>query len=409
MSDHAIHETVSLHFRSSYGKIYARLTSCYGSDKSAEVEDAIQQAFYQALKSWKPGRIPKNIDGWLYLVAQNALKKQLRRENIERGIADVAISVSDDRVELEDDRLQFLLLSCQVRHLRRVSWQAFMCFLLKNLFGLGISEVSRTMDLGNEAVYKHLQRVRKVLKNYSRDRIMPQLLQSAPLEDWEQVEEIIYALFNVGFDQHQTYRPYLIDEDICHQALSLAKQLWLKKQRSSTANLMSLFCFHLARIPARYANGNLIPFFEQDRTLWNQDLLQLGFCYLQKPGQIQRYYLEALIVCTHMSTDRYDAPHWKKIVALYDQLYEGFPSSVVQINRLYALAKWKGKQAALSSLPEINVHSDTHRFYYDLLAADILCEQDAQVARQKLQSALSRSTQPFRQEHIRRLLENIND
>ena len=409
MSNHTVHDTVSLHFRSSYGKIYARLMSRYGSDKSAEVEDAIQQAFYQALKSWMPDRIPKNIDGWLYLVAQNALKKQLRKENIARGKADIEISGSEDSVELEDDRLQFLVSSCQVRHLQRVSWQAFMCFLLKNIFGLGISEVSRTMDLSTEAAYKHLQRVRKVLKNYSRERIVPQTLQSDHREDWVQVEEIIYALFNVGFDHHETHRPYLIDEDICHQALSLAKQLWQKKHRSSTANLLSLFCFHLARIPARDANGNLIPFFEQDRSQWNQDLVQLGFYYLQKPVQIQRYYLEALLVSTHMSTNNYDKLHWKEIVKLYDQLYQAFPSSAVQINRLYALAKWKGKQAALSSLPEITVNSDTHHFYYDLLAADILCEQDVQLARKKLLSALSKSTQSFRKEHIRKLLANIDD
>jgi len=102
------------------------------------------------------------------------------------------------------------------------------------------------------------------------------------------VEEILYAVFNIGFDSFSEKIKSIINEDLCLEALALAKVLSDQFEQTTTKNLLALFCFHLARIPSKVKNDKIISFFEQDKKNWNNDFIKLAFHYLEKPEKLNK-------------------------------------------------------------------------------------------------------------------------
>ena len=101
-----------------------------------------------------------------------------------------------------------------------------------------------------------------------------------------------------------------------------------------------------ARRPARTgAGGALVPLPEQDRTLWDRDLISEGqdlvrWCLRRNmPGP---YQIQAAINAVHSDAPRGTETDWRQILALYDQLLVFDASPVVTLNRAVALSEVGG-------------------------------------------------------------------
>jgi RNA polymerase sigma-70 factor (ECF subfamily) len=138
----------------------------------------------------------------------------------------------------------------------------------------------------------------------------------------------------------------------------------------ATYALAALMCFNAARLPGRMdASGNLSPFFEQDRSQWNQGLIAEGIRLLDMSAvgtELTEYHIEAGIARVHAIARRAEETDWASIVSLYDLLMEVRPSPVVALNRAIAIAERDG---AARGLEEIQAIADIARlerypFYY---------------------------------------------
>ena len=72
---------LDIDFKEEFSKQVALLVHSFGTDKMDLIEDAIQEAFYKALKIW-PTKPPQNPKGWIYRVARNNLIDKLRRKKL---------------------------------------------------------------------------------------------------------------------------------------------------------------------------------------------------------------------------------------------------------------------------------------------------------------------------------------
>jgi RNA polymerase sigma-70 factor (ECF subfamily) len=113
-----------------------------------------------------------------------------------------------------------------------------------------------------------------------------------------------------------------------------------------------------ARRPARRgANGEFVPFSQQDRSLWHQAMIDEADEALHRAssaGMIGRFQLEAAIQSAHIERAQTGSAPWSTIVSLYDALVQVTGSPVASINRALALAEVQGPLAALSSLDEVS-------------------------------------------------------
>jgi RNA polymerase sigma-70 factor (ECF subfamily) len=124
--------------------------------------------------------------------------------------------------------------------------------------------------------------------------------------------------------------------------------------------LVALMAFQAARLPARTdAAGNLVLLEEQDRSLWDDDLIALGFYYFDRSitgDEISEWHVQAAIAATYAKAKARQSIDWQEILEHYDQLAEMTSSPVVALNRAVVVMKVHGAEAALLAIEPLANH-----------------------------------------------------
>src|SRR4030095_2286268 len=93
----------------------------------------------------------------------------------------------------------------------------------------------------------------------------------------------------------------IIREQLCEDALLLNKALLESPYHNKeTEALYALMLFNAARLEARFSpSGELMDLENQDRSLWNRELIHLAQDYLNRSQDetVSTYHLEAAIAC----------------------------------------------------------------------------------------------------------------
>jgi len=388
-------------YRTFYGKLFSALFSQFGANYVSEIEDAIQNSFYKSLKSWKPNKVPTNKENWLFIVARNDVLNQIKRENQLQSEIHFK-STEETKNPIEDLRLKTILFLAKSKN---VSSKVKVIFILKNIFGLHINEISECTLLSQDAIYKSISRAKKDFRQATKDTDFDLTFKQVSENEIAIVEEILYAVFNIGFDSFSEKIKSIINEDLCLEALALAKILSDQFERTTTKNLLALFCFHLARIPSKVKNNKIISFFEQDKKNWNNDFIKLAFHYLEKPEKLNKYYVEALIASKHMTATKNDIEHWNEIIKLYKIMLSLSNSPIMKLNLCYCLSKAQKIDEAKALLETVENELPNEHIYLSLVKANIFNNKQTLESEKIIDQVLKNINQKIRREYI---LENMS-
>lgn len=391
---------LEINYRALFGKLFSGLLNQFGTNYVSEIEDAIQNSFLKSLKIWKHNNVPNNKENWLFIVARNDVLNQIkkRKENHNFSVEQIEDTLS---TSYENDlRLQMIIF---ISTLKNVSNQAKILFALKNIFGLGIAEISDSTLINQEAIYKRINRTKKNIVLELSGSVIDLNSITANQKAIAIAEEIFYAVFNIGFDSFSEKTENIVNKDLCLEAFALTQFLFNQYQADSTSNLLALFCFHIARIPAKIDNGKLISFFNQNRKNWNKELFNLGFHYLKKPKEISKLYLEVVIMSKYMSISQLTQNDWNDIVKLYKMMQKISQSPIVKLNYCFCLSKIGKTEDALMILSEIEKELPKEHIYFSLVKAKILKESNPKESDDLFISAINKMSQKIRKEY---LLEN---
>lgn len=357
-------------YRALFGKLFSGLLNKFGTDYVSEIEDAIQNSFLKSLKIWKQNNVPSNKENWLFIVARNDVFNQIKKKKENNNFLVEKIINASSISNETDLRLQTIIF---ISALEKVSNQAKILFILKNIFGLNITEISDSTLINQEAIYKSINRTKKTIQLEFKSCEIDLSTIKANKKEISIAEEIFYAVFNIGFDSFSENTENIVNEDLCLEAFALTKLLFSQYQTDSTSNLFALFCFHISRISAKVDNGKLISFFNQDRKKWNKELLNLGFHYLKRPKTLSKFYLEAVIISKYMSV-KFTQNDWNDIVKLYEMMQKVSQSPIVKMNYCFCLSKIGKTEKALEILSQIEKELPNEHIYLSLVRARILKE-----------------------------------
>ncbi len=353
-------------FRASRGRLVAALVRRFGMDHFARIEASIQDAGVRALERWTSGASGAELEGWLLRVAQNSVIDALRHEqhNVPLTIGHVG-SVEPATPEL-DDELCLVFLCCHPVLARA----AQIALTLRVAFGFTTAQIARAFLSDERTIAQRIVRAKQRLREEGARVDLPE-----PGEIPSRLRailDVVYQLFTEGYAT--TASEAGIDDALCNDSLRLARLLTDDARWTSPAAeaLRSLFCFHLARAPARSAgDGSLVLLHEQDRSLWDPELIAEGFDFLGRSArerEVSRFHLEAGIAANHARATRYATTEWGEIVSLYDALHELSPSPIVDVNRALAVAMLRGAAAGLDELDAIPERALLARYPYALAA-----------------------------------------
>jgi len=204
----------------------------------------------------------------------------------------------------------------------------------------------------------------------------------------------LYLLFNEGY--HGASPERAVRAELCREAMRLAAILLQPPVAAvpATYALAALMCLNAARLPARVDSlGNLHSLFNQDRSLWDHELLAEGLKLLDLSvtgSELTEYHVEAAISSIHATSPRAEATDWTSIVSLYDTLMTIRPSPIVALNRAIAVAQNQGPERGLRELRAIaNAHRlGRYPFYHAAFGEFELRSGRNENARRHFQNAL---------------------
>ena len=348
-------------FRHKGAKVVATLTAHLGTHRLQLVEDVVQEALLRALQTWSYRGVPDNPAAWLTKVAKNlaftVLQREQRWNQKQDGIAAeherwlAAPTNNMTHETFADDTLRMMFVCFHPE----LATDAQTALALRTLCGFSPAEIAAAFLTSEAAVAKRLVRARQRIRDLSLPFAVPDAAELSSRLDG--VLHTLYLLFNEGYKASVGDR--LVREELCHEAIRLVT---LITQHPATQDLrahalLALMLFNAARLDTRTDDaGNLLRLHEQDRSAWNQEMIQRGVLCLRHASQgnaLSVYHIESSIAATHCLAADASTTDWTLILHLYDQLLAITGSPVTAMNRAVAVARVHGAQAGLDVLDNI--------------------------------------------------------
>ena len=276
--------------------------------------------------------------------------------------------------QVEDNMLRMMFTCCHPR----LSREHQVTLILKTLCGFSIPEIARAFLTGNDSIEKRLYRSRQ---QFREEKIGFEFPPPAELENrLDAVLLSIYLLFNEGYNSSGSQD--LIRIDLLEEAMRLTEILARHPLTSSPKvfALQALMCFTNARNPARLdAGGNILLLKQQNRKLWNQEMVKEGIRLLDKASAGEKYstyHLEAAIACEHCLGKSFEETNWALILHYYNLLMELEPTAVVALNRMIVIAQVYGPAYALEQVASLQEAPSMKNYYlFYAVVADLHRQQ----------------------------------
>lgn len=347
---------LDLIFRREAGRLVPFLVRRLGPRHFDLAEEAVQDAFVEAVRHWPTRGLPDDPRAWLLRTAHRKALDRLRRAATALGRAE---PIGDDlpadgttypQHPTLPDEVAVLLLACDPALPR----DGRVALILRTVGGLTTAEIARALLVGEATVAQRVVRAKRELERRGLTPLPP-----VPSDLWDErvaaALDVIYLIFTEG--HHATRGADLVRDELMTDAAHLAGLLATCPLTASPAvhALAALAHFGLARVAGRVdAHGEPALPGEQDRGRWDARHLAAAWRHFDlsvSGALVTRYHVEAAIAAAH---SRSDVPtDWPRVLSLYDDLVARWPSPVARLNRAVAVLHVAGAEAARAALAPV--------------------------------------------------------
>src|ERR1700676_4138404 len=270
-------------------------------------EEAYQDARLRPFRNWTQNGPPRDPAAWLILVGRNAALDAARRHRkLEPLPSDDALSDLDDveaqlvdrldSADYRDDMLRLLFICC---HPELPATQQI-ALALRVVSGLTVNEIAHAFLVSESAMEQRITRAKRHIATAQVPYETPGALERA--ERVAAVAAMIYLLFNEGYSASGGGAHIRLP--LCEEAIRLARLLLrLFPGEPEIMALTELLLLQHSRAPARLdGEGAIVLLDDQDRSLWNRELMAEGLALIEKALRRRRpgpYQVQAAIAGVH--------------------------------------------------------------------------------------------------------------
>jgi len=378
-------------------------------------EEAFQDACLRALKHWRQNGPPRDPAAWLIFVGRNAAIDAVRRRGREQALppdevisdlddAEVALAERIEDAHYRDDILRLLFICC---HPDLPATQQ-VAVALRIVSGLSVPQIARAFLVSESAMEQRITRAKKCIAEAGVPFETPGAVERA--DRVAAVAAMIYLIFNEGYSAGSGEAP--LRAPLCEEAIRLARLLLrLFPSEPEIMGLTALLLLQHARASARFdAEGQIVLLEDQDRSLWNRDLIAQALALIDKAMRHDRpgpYQVQAAIAALHARAARPQDTDWAQIDRLYAALERMQPSPVVTLNRAVAVAKLRGPAAALEMIEPLAPRLSGYFHFFGVKGALLMQLGRAEEARLAFGRAIALAHTAAEAAHIRMHLDRL--
>ncbi len=407
--NNAIQNLVPNLFREQYSKMTALLCRHFGISNIQIAEDIASDTFLKASEHWALNGVPPNPEAWLYTVAKNKAKDYLKHQsvfdlkvsdNIRNAVNEENILTETDQQTINDSQLAMLFAVCDPI----IATEGQISLALQVLCGFSINEVAQALLTNRETIKKRIFRAKDYLRKSKFE--IKELSSIQITERLPAVLKTLYLLFNEGY--YSKHQNQFVRKELCYEAIRLAVSL---AENNLTNNaqvnaLIALMCYQSSRLDARTDDtGEMVLFENQDRNLWNQDMIEKGNLYIVLATDRQetsKYHIQAAIAYWH--TIQEQPSKWSSILQLYNQLILIEYSPVTALNRAFAYAKVYRIKEGINETEKLKLEYNAH--YFGLLGY-LYTSLDREQAISNYLKAISLSASPYEKQLFEKRMREI--
>lgn len=366
-------------------------------------EEALHDAFLAAAQKWPVEGMPENPGAWLVSAGRfRALDRLRRRKRFDAAQVDLLAMEAEDLVaddaDLPDDRLRLMFTCCHPVLLP----EAQVALTLREVCGLTTEEIARAFLVRTPTLAQRIVRAKLRIKEAGLPYEIPSSAELPARLD--SVLRVIYLVFNEGYSAYSGET--IMRADLSSEAIRLGRMVAQLLPDGEVLGLLGLMLLNEARRASRQtADGDVVLLADQDRTLWDRDMIAEGRGLVERAfasRQVGPYALQGAIAAVHTAAPTAAETDWTEIVGLYGVLQRAAPSPIVQLNRAIAISMVRGPDVALPMVQALLDTGELADYHLAHVAEAVLLHQlghrDAAVA------AYGRALQICRQEPERRLL-----
>jgi len=391
--------------RESYGRLLAFLSA--RSRDVAAVEDALAEAFRNALDGWPEQGVPREPEAWLLTAARRRLSDQRRHERVRDEAASALLLAAQaaqdcaaEGAAFPDDRLKLLFICAHPA----IDAGARTPLMLQTVLGLDAARIASAFLVRPSTMGQRLSRAKAKIRDA---RIPFQVPEAKELPArLDAVLEAIYAAYGRGWDDLAGLDPQVTG--LTEEAIQLGRMLvQLAPHEPEVLGLLALMLHCEARYAARRdASGAYVPLMQQDTSRWSLSAIDEAESLLRQAwavGQVGRFQLEAAIQSAHASGARAGRTDWESIALLYEGLVTLSPSIGALVGRAAAMGEARGAQAGWHLLEAIPRAAVANYQPYWAVAAHLLKAQGlVEQAREAYELAIGLCEEPGTREFLRR-------
>ncbi|ODT83062.1 RNA polymerase subunit sigma-24 [bacterium SCN 62-11] len=297
-------------------------------------EDAVQEALLKAVTAWAE-ELPRSPKAWLITAAWRAFLDLNRSEGARRAREERFEAEELPQAEEVDDSLQMYILCAHPS----LTPSSAVALTLRAIGGLTTRQIAEAYLVPEATMAQRISRAKRTVSGV-------RLNQPGDLAT---VMHTLYLVFNEGYGG---------EVDLAPEAIRLTRQLSSLVDQPEVRGLLALMLLHHARRPARRGhNGQLIPLAEQNRDLWDRQLISQGIAILQAAltrDRLGPYQAQAAIAALHADATCVEETDWLQIVEWYDELAAFGENPVFALNRAVAVGQADGPGAGLAALSRVD-------------------------------------------------------
>jgi RNA polymerase sigma-70 factor (ECF subfamily) len=377
-------------FREEAGRLTAAMVRILGNFDIAE--EVVQDSLVAALERWPEQGTPDNPGAWLMTTARRKAIDLLRRDR--RYAEKVALlersALPADPAEV-DDRLRLIFTCCHPA----LAPEAQVALTLRAVAGFTTQEIAAAFLVSEPTMAQRIVRAKRKIVAANIPYRVPDAAELPARV--EAVLAVLYLMFNEGYLSRGPAPG--MRRDLADDALWLTTLLdRLLPNQPEVLGLIALMKLNLARSAARFdEGGGLVLLADQDRSLWDRDVIAEGVRALETAALLRRpgpYQLQAAVAAVHAEARSWEATDWPQVLALYDALLRWIDSPVVRLNRAVALSRVRGAEAALGEVNDLAISLGGYHLFH-ATRAELLDELgESALAREARQRALELCQNP---------------